>query len=135
MDDIARIALQLREAINIAISVLSLTLLSLFVPYIVGQWRDLGYRGFGWPEKLCIGLIFLFAGECLRSSTVWTIIHFEAPGTYLTDIAPLIASLLLIVIGALCVIRVMSPHRCGHKLWGGALFVVVALVATNYLLG
>lgn len=134
MDDWSVAALKMRETINIAIVALSLTLCVLFGRYIAQEWWRTSYRALDWPVKLGIGLSFVFAGELLRSVTVWAIIHYDPPGTYLSDFVVLIVSLVLITTGALCVIRVMSPARCGHKLWVGVLLVIIALAATNYFL-
>lgn len=127
-------ALDAREAINIAIAVFALTTCCLFGRYAFQQWRKVGYSGLDWPTKLSIGLLLVSAGEFIRSSTIWNILHFEGmSGTYLSEIGPLLVALALTLIGWPCVIRVMTPERLGCKLWIGALAVVVVLIAINFL--
>lgn len=127
--------LQVREALNIALSVFTAMLCALLAPFLWKQYRLKGYRGLDWTDKICVGLLFLFAGEFLRSTTVWWVIHSEGRGgTYLSDIVPLLLAMICIVWGSLCVIRVMSPERCGHLLWVASATIVTTLIAINYFL-
>lgn len=126
-------ALELREAINIALSVFTLVLCFLLARYIYKEYRLYGYKESEWPMRFSIGLLILFCGEFLRAATITQVIHSEgARGTYISAVMPLVASLVLIVIGALCAIRVMTPEKWGHKVWlGSAIAACICLLISR----
>lgn len=127
-------ALDLREVLNIAISVFSISCILLFLRYTYREWRVRGYLRLDWPAKLCLGLLVLFCGEFLRSATVWVILHFEGPGaSYRSDIAVLTLALLMIIVGGSCIVRVMTPTKWGNSLWISALLVIAFLSIVNFV--
>lgn len=132
-------ALEAREAINIAIVVFSAVLCVLIARFILISWLAVveyglvSYSRLGWAVRLNIGLLFIFAGEFLRSGAILEILHVEKEkGTYLSQIVPLMVCLGLIVIGSLCAIRVMTPARWGNWIWIISLVVVLCLIAANW---
>lgn len=128
-----RAAIELREAINIALSIFTLVLCGLLTWFIASEFKKNGYPASNWTAKLSIGLLFIFFGEFLRSATIWWILHTEgAGGTYLNDIPMLIASLGCIVLGCLCAIRVMTPKEWGNVLWIGSLAIVAFIFFLNW---
>lgn len=126
-------ALALREAINIALAVFTFVLFGLFAWFSAERIWTIGYRNTDWTVKSAIGLLFVFLGELLRSSTIAFILHTEgSSGNYLSDIYVLMAALVCIILGCLCVIRVMSPKSWGNVLWISSLLVVIVAYALNW---
>jgi hypothetical protein len=134
-------ALDLREGINIGITIFLPVLALLFLRIVRRAWNHTGreYRFLTRTEKGLIGLAIMFAGEAARSATVWNILHTKGEsGTYLAEIIPLVFSLFAVVIGAACAVRNFTPQRdaAGWPVWGGhrlwvvcvALYLVVAVI-------
>lgn len=132
------IALQFREAINIAITIFLPVLAALFlrIVYIVWQETKHSYRGVDKTTKGLIGLAVMCVGESFRSATVWEVLHNKGgAGTYLTDVVPLIISLILVTVGALCAIRNFTPSTVwwgGHRLWLVCLGVFAIACVINW---
>jgi hypothetical protein len=128
-------ALVLRETTNIVITTTFSVLSVLFIWHVGKELADKGYRNAEWLTKLLVGLLVIFIGDLFRSATIWEILHFEGSrGTYLSDVVPLLFSLGLIILGALCVIRVMTPRPLGHFVWLGTVIFTGVVIAINYWL-
>lgn len=140
----SEIALQFREAINIALSFFSFVLCVLFARFTINEFLEYGYRNIDWTVKASIGLFFIFFGELLRSSTITVILHTEGgSGTYLSDIPLLMIALASDLVGSVCVIRVMTPDdiqvgktkiKLGNRVWIGSLVTVLGLIAASRFL-
>jgi hypothetical protein len=127
------LALRLRTVVNVCIFVFCGVLAWLFTRYAYQQLKTYGYKRAEWQAKGAIGMAFMCLGEMARSGTIWEILVFKgAKGTYMTDVVPLMLSLVLIVIGALCAIRVFSPSRWGNIPWITSLFVVLVLSSVSW---
>lgn len=131
-DTVTSFALDLREIVNIFISVISAVMTVMFASYTIDKWRDYGLRNLTMAAKGAAACALLAFGEFLRSATVWEILHFNRiHGTYSTQIIPLIGTLLCICVGGLYIIRVFSPFRIGHWLWIVSLIVACTLAAIS----
>jgi hypothetical protein len=127
--------IEIRESLNVVIAIFSFVISLLLWRYAYREWFVRGYRDLDWPAKFCMGLILIFAGEFIRSSTIWLILHLEGvTGTYKSDIAILLTALTLIVVGGSCVIRVMTPDRWGAKLWVLTLLVAMFAAIADYVI-
>lgn len=128
--------LEIREATNIAVVIFSLVLCVLLLRYVVRECKQGSgcYIDLSWEVKLSIGFFFIFAGEFIRAGTIWSILHFDGPGSYLTDIIPLTGALFLIVVGSLCAVRVMTPLKWGNTVWITTGIFTALLIAANFLL-
>lgn len=128
-------ALEVREAINIALTVFSFVLCVLLLRYVIREYIRYGYKNSEWPVRFSTGLLLLFAGEFMRASTIWEVLHFEGlRSSYLSAIVPLLIALGMIVLGALCAIRVLTPARLGHTVWLSSAGVVGVLMLINWAL-
>lgn len=131
-------ALWLRETINIAITVFLPILGFLFARHVYRAWSEGGriYRSLTRPQKGIIGLAIMCAGEAIRSGTVWDVLHSKGrDANYLSDYVPLMFSLVMITVGALCAMRNFTPLDKwwgGHRLWVGSLFLFLGLVVANW---
>lgn len=137
-------ALFVRELLNIGHVVLIPPLVFVFVRYIYGRWNDKGrvYKLLPRPVKGLIGIAIFFSSDWVRAATIWFILHtFGVQGNYLTDVIPLIASLLVGTTGLLCAIRNFTPEADrygrplswgGHRLWIGSLCVYVLVATFNW---
>lgn len=127
-------ALELREIINIFISVLFGMLAILYGRYLISD-RGMSLRTTGWRHmtpvsKMVAAWSVICLGEITRSSVVWELIHFEGvKASYLTNIVPLMISLALIIIGGACAIRIITPGDGWrrHVLWSGSVLLATLL--------
>lgn len=130
----ASVALELREIINIFITVLFTVLIVLWGRYLLSDrahaLRKTGWRNMTPVTKMVAAWFVISLGEVLRASVVWELIHFEgAKASYAMNVVPLIAALMLIIIGGTCAIRIITPgvgwRR--HVLWVVSVFVATLL--------
>lgn len=77
------------------------------------------YRELHWSVKVSIGWALICIAEVVRSAIVWIVLEFERQyPTYLLHIIPFSFSLLTLVVGAVCVIRHLTPEKWGrHTIW------------------
>lgn len=126
-------SLEFREALNVIITLYSPVLLGLLLWYIWRELKRLSYVEAYWSVRLAIAFCCIFAGELIRSATIWVILHNKGvQGTYASDIVPLILSLILLIIGFACAIRVMSPARVKHWIWTISTTVVAVVLYLNW---
>lgn len=141
--DFSTYALNLREILNIGLSVLIPVSVFLVSRFLYSEWKKAAhnYRALSRQTKGLIGLGIFFSGDWIRAITVWIILHtFGTSGTYLTDVVPLVLALILSIVGLLCFIRNFTPSRDangwpmwgGHRLWIAALTVYVAVIIINW---
>lgn len=134
------LALELREIINIFISVIFLVLAMLYGRYLFAD-RDKSLRVTGWRNmspvsKMTLAWFIISIGEVLRSAVVWELLHFQGVrANYLTNVMPLMLSLCFVTIGGACAIRVVTPGLGWkqHTLWIGSLLTAAILSAVGVL--
>jgi hypothetical protein len=137
-------ALSLREELNIGQVVLLPVVVFLCVRFIYTKWVEIGrvYKRLGRPVKGLIGLAVWAGGDWIRALTIWIILHtLGSSGSYLTDIVPLVISLIVTTAGLLCFIRNFTPEVDqynrplwwgGHRLWVSSLAVYIIVSVGNW---
>lgn len=141
--------LDVREAINIFLSIATFVMAVLYIRFIASnclhlRWIKIWSISFPWFRCLAnkyekpalqaaIAWAILSIGESIRATFVWEVLHFDRHNsTYAAEVYPLMGALLLIVFGALCSIRVFSPTWLGNWLWIGTLIITSILVLVNF---
>jgi hypothetical protein len=140
-------ALDVREAINVAIPIMATVALALYVRAILRQLGLLATpplpppgpntrpASLRWFIEAALGWSFVCLGDALRSGIVWDILHFERPGTYAAQIYPLIAALMLLVAGFTLQIKAFTPdHWHPQSIWVPTLAAVLVAVVLNWTL-
>jgi hypothetical protein len=127
--------LDLREAINIAIAIMAPVAGGLYLRSILRDLWRLGRTYLTWHMIAAIGWLLICIGETLRSFFIWDILHFERPGTYGSQIFPLMVSLACLVFGFMLCIKAFTPdgwHR--HSIWLPTLAAVLVGMVLNWTL-
>lgn len=137
--------LDVREAINIFLSISTTVMAVLYVRFVIHECVCLR-SGFPWFRVLvnkhdkpavaaAIAWSLLSVGEAVRSTFVWEVLHFDRQhSTYASEVLPLMGALFLIILGTLCSIRIFSPAWMGNWLWIGTLVFTSILIFVNFFI-
>lgn len=120
---------QFMEAINGILTIVHVALLALVLRYLVKKWQVFRWKIKNYEETaLGIGIAMSSLGVLLFRAPIWIVRHMENSQWTTQDqsfwmIPVIVVGTIVALIGALCLIRIMTPPALGERLWLSVLFL------------
>jgi uncharacterized membrane protein SirB2 len=107
---------EVAELLNGMMFILSLCLLFTFARYLWGDWC--------WPlmrrQQAAVAILVFMTGEAVRGGWTWAWRYMGNEGVnvqWMRDVPVLLMAAMLLLSGALLMIRAFTPNTCGHRSW------------------
>ena len=123
-----------REYANLIFMIMSLALIGIMSMHVVGVISEVGWE---WYERAdvkgALAIIVFLIGDTIRNAWIWALLaanNRQEDITYFRERPYVVVAAIGIgSLGALCCIRVFSPHRWRNYIWVSVLMVSVVATA------